>query len=724
MKTCPACLRDYDDAAVDCEHDGAQLIPAEGTGQSTPAPTGSGSASRGRLAPAAARVRYDLLPQPIAACWWYGAHRAEHALPVYKAGEGVVRAITALVLADVLDEHWPEPLERMLRCSEGDHRLARPSLGIRVELLRRLVDVHARATNRILPDLRAWWSRTQTHLDGIVKSRNQDTHGAALSAEPADAPQERLAELLRDAAWLQEVQLVTIRGDIRYRHGHFDGTLLRLRGTKPFETPACESPARWKSRFEPATVYLGRADGTAWTVVPWMQVSDDRLYVCERVVVPASRLRLVDTSRTGATLESEPVLVPERNGHLSWSSFLDERTALAKTWRLEEAAPDPRLVLPLPADRGLKPGHRIDVYTLVQRLGEGGFATVWMVEEDHTRQRWALKILRPEALDRVAGIERFDREVALMRTLHHRGCRRVLGPLERVRFQDGDTARVMIRMPLRACTLGERAAELREKVGGSLPATTVARWGIQALEALEDIHAQGVIHRDIKPSNFLLDGAENLEVADFGVARDNQAGFPQPLLTVVGEQIGSDAYMAPEQRRDAAAAGPPADIYALAVTLHEVMSGKCSKSPWADVDGPLGALLRDMAAAEPTKRPTANNALLRMRGIADESPASNPTLGERARRAAESAAKVFGGWLGNRRPPGAADAAAVAPATIDPVTASTEDAPPRTSAEAASHGPATTVTSTAAAVTDLGSPSSVAAAPPVEGELAVAPEDR
>src|SRR5207244_2069566 len=72
---------------------------------------------------------------------------------------------------------------------------------------------------------------------------------------------------------------------------------------------------------------------------------------------------------------------------------------------------------------------------------------------------------------------------------------------------------------------------------------TVAQWGIQAAEALEHAHEQGVVHRDIKPANLLLDGHGHLWITDFGLA--HLQGEAQ--LTLTGELLGTLRYLSPEQ---------------------------------------------------------------------------------------------------------------------------------------------------------------------------------
>ena len=113
-------------------------------------------------------------------------------------------------------------------------------------------------------------------------------------------------------------------------------------------------------------------------------------------------------------------------------------------------------------------------------------------------------------------------------------------------------------------TLAERAR------AGRVAHDQALVWLEQAATALDAAHAEGIVHRDVKPANLLLDSREDVQVADFGIARvvDDSTGG----MTAAGTVLGTAGYLAPEQARGEEAT-PASDRYALGVVAYELLTG-------------------------------------------------------------------------------------------------------------------------------------------------------
>ncbi|HEY7861678.1 MAG TPA: serine/threonine-protein kinase, partial [Gemmatimonadaceae bacterium] len=202
-------------------------------------------------------------------------------------------------------------------------------------------------------------------------------------------------------------------------------------------------------------------------------------------------------------------------------------------------------------------------YTLDRELGGGGMSRVFLATDTRLGRRVVVKVLSPD-LSAGVSAERFEREIKLAARLQHPHIVPLLAagdidglPFYTMPFIDGSS--------------------LRERLlAGSLPHSESQSILRDVARALAYAHKQGIVHRDIKPENVLL--AEGIAmVADFGVARAlsaaaNVAGGA--TLTQVGTQIGTPAYMSPEQ-----AAGDPdvdfrADLYAFGVMAYELLAGE------------------------------------------------------------------------------------------------------------------------------------------------------
>jgi serine/threonine-protein kinase len=105
--------------------------------------------------------------------------------------------------------------------------------------------------------------------------------------------------------------------------------------------------------------------------------------------------------------------------------------------------------------------------------------------------------------------------------------------------------------------------------GGALPPDCVSLVGARVAEALDYVHFEGLLHRDVKPANVMLSRDGEVKLMDFGIAK----GEDDASLTRVGVLVGSPSYMAPELLAGEEG-GPAADVWALGVTLFELLTGE------------------------------------------------------------------------------------------------------------------------------------------------------
>jgi serine/threonine kinase PknH len=245
--------------------------------------------------------------------------------------------------------------------------------------------------------------------------------------------------------------------------------------------------------------------------------------------------------------------------------------------------------------------RQIAGYRLQARLGAGGMGLVYLGFTPGGRAV-AVKVMRPELGDDRGFRDRFRQEIEAARRVHGLYTAQVI---------DADPAAV----PPWLVTVYVAGPSLQQAVAdhGPMPAQTGYRIMAGVAEALQAIHAAGVVHRDLKPSNVLL-AADGPRVIDFGIARAVEA----TALTRTGMLIGSPQFMAPEQ-----VAGQPTtpatDIFALGSLAAYAVLGR---APFGDGVGeavlyrvlhqdpdlagcpmPLRTVIERCLARDPARRP-------------------------------------------------------------------------------------------------------------------------
>lgn len=241
-------------------------------------------------------------------------------------------------------------------------------------------------------------------------------------------------------------------------------------------------------------------------------------------------------------------------------------------------------------------------YEVVRRIAQGGMSEVFEATDRLLGRQVAVKVYGAGAVE---DRQRFEAEVRVLAGLNHPG----LVHLYDAGQHDAGEFLVLelVDGPALATVLAER---------GALAESGVQGIGEAVADALAYVHQAGIVHRDVTPANILCASDGQPRLADFGIARL----LDSSRVTAASMTVGTVAYMAPEQV-EGGDVTPAADVYALALVLHEAISGRrafdgvghetalarLARDP--EVTSAVPArwhdLLRDMTARAPEARPSA-----------------------------------------------------------------------------------------------------------------------
>jgi eukaryotic-like serine/threonine-protein kinase len=202
-------------------------------------------------------------------------------------------------------------------------------------------------------------------------------------------------------------------------------------------------------------------------------------------------------------------------------------------------------------------------YKIVRVLGQGGMARLYEAEHLRVDARFAVKIIHDELAREPSLLARFEREAHAAGRIRSEHVVRIVDVL---RTQDE-----------RPCIVTEllEGEDLQARLDrvGKLSVAEAIPIVRQLCRGVAAAHAVGVVHRDLKPSNVFLcqrEGTPLVKVFDFGVAKVDD----DEKLTRTGVVMGTTTYMAPEQARRAADAGPLADVYSIGAILYHMLAGQ------------------------------------------------------------------------------------------------------------------------------------------------------
>ena len=245
-------------------------------------------------------------------------------------------------------------------------------------------------------------------------------------------------------------------------------------------------------------------------------------------------------------------------------------------------------------------------YEVVQHIGQGGMADVFLAIDTILNRHVAIKILRSDQSTDAISILRFEREAQAATTLAHPNIVEIydVGEYKNhhyivMEYVAGKTLKKVIR---------DRAPLL------NLEAVDTMK---QLTSAVAEAHKRGIIHRDIKPQNVIVKSDGSLKILDFGIA--TAKGSAQ--LTQANNVMGSVHYLAPELAKGEPAS-PQSDIYALGIVFYEMLTGDV---PFK-ADQAVQIALQHMREPMPSVRKANPNVPQSVENIIIRATAKNPKL--------------------------------------------------------------------------------------------------
>lgn len=197
-------------------------------------------------------------------------------------------------------------------------------------------------------------------------------------------------------------------------------------------------------------------------------------------------------------------------------------------------------------------------YKLIDEIGRGSFATVYIVRDTKTNRIFAMKAMLNEPADDGELLARFQREAHILLTLHDPHIVRI--------FEYGDESDLhYILMDY----IDGQNLKYHTLTSGPMEPASALDYARQIAEGLDTACKNGVVHRDIKPQNIVINSQGVVKITDFGLARSRET----ITLTQSNVFMGTAYYIPPEQAESGRSADIRSDLYSVAAVLFEMLSG-------------------------------------------------------------------------------------------------------------------------------------------------------
>jgi serine/threonine-protein kinase len=231
-------------------------------------------------------------------------------------------------------------------------------------------------------------------------------------------------------------------------------------------------------------------------------------------------------------------------------------------------------------------GRMAGEYRIVRKIGSGGFGAVYEAEHPVLQRKAAVKVLHPTRAVDSSAVTRFFAEARAANQIKHRNIVDIFS------FGTLDNGQHFYVMDLLEGAPLDRYLEQRER----LPVEVLLALLRPVANALDALHARGIVHRDVKPANIYLAWDSSDEVVpkllDFGLVK--LIGGDSPAQTASGVPMGTPYYMSPEQCRGEKI-DARADVYAFGVVCHELFTGR----PPLTGDSPASVLVAHVIQTPP-----------------------------------------------------------------------------------------------------------------------------